>query len=252
MCDGFGLLRASEVVESIDDVLAPLPCEPILDESARYAQSSRHSRHVVGIIPSAFPQFALLQPQFAGGIFRRKSQHDACGKWPRLRTEVAQVLNLEACFFLYFPAYALLQRFARLHESRYESHVVGAEGFALYHEKLVATAYSYDYGWRKLRPPFALALWATLGYLRVVCKWRSAGSAISRMLVPMPQFRSLAACFEVCSWEVVVGLAKSEGFIPLFVEVRGSRGAALLAFGILEAKGVFLDAYALGLLRAAG
>ena len=97
-------------------------------------------RQVVPVEPSSFGELRALQVNLAVVVVGCETYHESARVGPRLRTEVAQVGNVEACFLHDFAVNRFFQCLARLYKSGNESVVVVAETVGVNEENFQQSA----------------------------------------------------------------------------------------------------------------
>jgi hypothetical protein len=78
------------------------------------AATRQRLRHAFQTKPARILKFVLIDNDFAPSIIRHETGHKLAGKGPVLASQVTDILHIYSGFFLEFPRYALLQRFAEL------------------------------------------------------------------------------------------------------------------------------------------
>ena len=202
----------------------------MVNELSGYAQLLGDVGQVVAVEPRALGELGALQVYLAVVVVGSEAHHESAGVGPGLRTEVAQVGDVEARLLHDFTVHGLLECLARLDEACHESVVVVAEAVSVDEEYLFlvcrggvrcragVAATDEDDDCRGQRGPYLLA--AVLALLRdcsVEAHGASADAAELGVLVPVEQLVALAGLQVVGFGQLVVRLAQGTHLVAVVV-----------------------------------
>ena len=117
--------------------LAFLAClfQEMVDEGAGDAYLAGNFRHSIRREPPGIQDLIIINLDLAAGVFRSKTNHEGIRKGPGLTSEITDVFDVNARFFLYFSPHCIFQGFAWLNEASkdaieplLEARLIGQEG----------------------------------------------------------------------------------------------------------------------------
>ena len=111
---------------------------PMVDEPTCQADLAGYGWQRVASEPSTLVEFGALQMDVSSIVFGSESHHQSAGIRPRLRSKVAEILDLDLRFLHHFAVYALFQCFGSFDKASHQTEVVLLEFVALYEQYLLA------------------------------------------------------------------------------------------------------------------
>ena len=142
-------------------------------------------------------------------IFGGEAYHQSARIRPWLGTEILQVLDSQACFFLHFAMYGFFQTLSCLHETSHERIEVALEVAGMNQEHLVALPDEHDDGGGEGWPYRLATFWALLADVGIHLHRSAANAAVLGVCIPIVEFLALSCLLVKLGGELVEARAQT-------------------------------------------